>query len=175
MPFKLKLTFTEEKAPLLLDISSLLYDFELLHDLTLLLYADDYSGYHFSNFFWYRNGRRIKPEHRVRATKIVKESPLVIVVDVADVLAISGALWALIQAIDKIQKWRLDKKKLTLELKNLDLQNRKLELELEDTLEKRKAAQILSALVKRLGDNPIILEDLEIQVEKNSDEKVSFT
>ena len=51
----LKLVFSKENKPYLLDITSLLYDFELLHDFSLILWADDYLDYKFSNFM-YRNG-----------------------------------------------------------------------------------------------------------------------
>jgi len=174
---RLKLVFQEEKAPCLLDMSSLLYDFELLHDLTLMLCAEDYSDYHFSRFFWFRKGRPIKPEHKVRASRIVKESPLVIVVNVADVVLWSGALWALIQAIDKIGKWRLDRKKLRLEIEKLELENRMLKIDLEQKIKQKNASDVLHVLVNRLGDNPIVLQDIEIQVEKSNvnNERVNFT
>jgi len=51
---RIKLTFTNDKNPYLLDISSLFYDFELLHDFFLIVYADDYKYYKLNNYFWYR-------------------------------------------------------------------------------------------------------------------------
>ena len=74
MNVRLKLVFSEEKRPYLLDITSLLYDFELLHDFSLILWADDYSNYKFSRFFWYRNRRPIKTSHKIRAVKIIKRA-----------------------------------------------------------------------------------------------------
>ena len=40
---KVKLTFTSIEKPYLLDISSPFFDFELLHDFFLIVYADDYK------------------------------------------------------------------------------------------------------------------------------------
>ncbi len=53
---KMRLVFEVQKKPYFLDVSSLFYDFELLYDLSFLLYAKDYYDYRFSQYFWYRRG-----------------------------------------------------------------------------------------------------------------------
>jgi len=103
---KIRLTFIEEKEPFLLDVSSLFYDFELLHDFFLLLYAENYSNYKFNRFFWLRKGRPIRKEHKIRVLKIKKDSPLTIEIIVGLIVGISGAFWAIVQAIEKIRSLR---------------------------------------------------------------------
>lgn len=49
---KMRLVFEDQKKPYFLDVSSLFYDFELLYDLSFLLYAKDYYDYRFSQYFW---------------------------------------------------------------------------------------------------------------------------
>jgi hypothetical protein len=176
MNVRLKLVFSEEKKPYLLDITSLLYDFELLHDFSLILWADDYSDYKFSRFFLYRNKRPIKANHKIRAVKIIKESPLIIVIEIAEILALTGALSTMLLLIEKIRNWRLNREKLMYEVKKLKLETEKLSMELEQKLLERNAANILNSLLHRLESNPIKLEDVEAYVEEgNKNEKVTFT
>lgn len=175
MSVRLKLVFSEgDKKPYLLDITSLLYDFELLHDLSLILWVDDYSDYKFSIFFMYRNGRPIKAHHRIRAVRIIKESPLIIEIEVAEIAALTGALVSLLFIIEKIQNWRLNREKLRhevekikLEAEKLRLEIEKLNIELEQKLRERHASDILNSLLRRLGSNPIKLEDIEVDIEKS--------
>jgi hypothetical protein len=174
MGIKLKLVFDEKEKPYLLDISSLLYDFELLHDFSLMLYAEEYSGYRFSRFFWYRNRRPIKANHKVRAVKIVKESPLTIVIEVSAIFALCGALWALIQAAEKVRNWKLNTEKLKLEAEKLKLETEKLRIELEQEAQEREATKILFSLIRRLESNPINLEDIEIQTAESDENHFIF-
>lgn len=175
MRIKLKLVFSEEDRPFLLDISSLLYDFELLHDLSLILCAEDYSDYKFSRFFWYRNGRPIITDHKLRVAKIVKESPLTIELILAGISIGSGALWVLLQAIEKIQNWKLSREKLKLEVEKLRMEKEKLRLELEQKIKEREAFHFFNSLIGRLESIPMKLVDLEITLEENeTDEKITF-
>lgn len=165
----LKLQFFENKEPFLLDITSLLYDFELLYDLVTILTYPDYSGYPLTRYFWYRKGRATKPEHKIRTLRIIKESPLIIEIILGGV----GAFWALIQALEKVGNWRLNRKKLKLEIEILELERdidkNKLgrsRLDLESTLEERKAFEIFRRLIQRLESNPIKLLDLSLSKRK---------
>jgi hypothetical protein len=171
------LVFEEEEKPYLLDISSLLYDFELLHDFSLLLCAEEYFEYHFSQYFWYRNGRQIKSYHKLRAARIVKQSPLTIELIMADAVAASGALWILVQIIERISNWKLDRKKLQLEIKKLQkeiedsTEQRMPETNLEQKTEERGVVWILSSLIGRLESNPTKLVGIELKTERNEDNK----
>jgi hypothetical protein len=114
--YLLTLKFSEEKLPYLLDITNLLFDIELAHDFSALLLEDAYGSYEFTRFFWYRKGKRINDRHRIRAMRIVKESPLLLEI----VIPSLGALWGLIQIIEKVSNWELSRKKLELEVDKLN-------------------------------------------------------
>ena len=166
---KLKLTFSNDKQPYLLDISSLFYDFELLHDLLLIIYAEEYRFYKFDRWFWFRRGRPIKEEHQIKILRIQKESPLTIEIIVGIIVGLSGALWALVQTFEKISNWRLNKEKLKLEIENLkrevdlkDYERQRVGLELQEKLLGRQAQDQYNALVKRLEKSPFKLKDMEI-------------
>lgn len=174
---KLKLVFHEEKKPYLLDISSLLYDFELLHDLCLMISAEDYSDYGFGRYFWYRNGRPIKEYHKLRAVRIAKESPLTVELLLTGMVAIPTSLWLLIQAIEKISNLKMNRKKLRMEIEKLQLDIDIKKADLEQKLQEKRLLGIFEVLIKRFDNNPIKLEDLELKMDDNIDdkEKVRFT
>ena len=74
---RLSLEFELKTRPKLIDVSALLYDLELLHDFTILVSSEeDYQTYKFSRYFWYRAGRPIREEQKLRSLRISKQSPL---------------------------------------------------------------------------------------------------
>jgi len=164
---KIRLIFKGAEKPYLLDISSLLYDFELLHDLSLILYFEEYKGYKFNRYFWYRNGRSIKKDHQIRTLKIIKESPFTIELLISDIAIISGAFLAIVKAFDVISNWKLNREKLKLEIEKLkkDLKNYKIEksaLNLERRVHEKDAEEIYNHLIERLDKNPIKLDDIQV-------------
>ena len=78
-----------------------MYDLVLAHDFGVILTEDEYSDYKLGPNFWFKQGRPIKPYHRIRISRIIKDSPLVLEV----VLASIGGIWVLLQIIEKIQNW----------------------------------------------------------------------
>jgi len=172
MSVKLKLVFSDEKRPYLSDVSSLIYDLELLHDFSLILSTEEYSDYRFYRF-WYRNGRPIKEHHKVRVSRIIKESPFTIELVIAGI----GALWLLLQVMEKIRNLRLNREKLRQEIEKLKVETEIKRIELEQKVQEKEASGILYSLVKRLEINPMKLSDIEIQLDENEDEKdrVIFT
>lgn len=172
---RMRLVFREEKKPYLIDVSSLLYDFELLHDYSLLMCAEEYDNYKFSQLFWFRRGRPLRPGHKLRAARIVKESPLTVELIIAGVVASSGALWTIIQIASKIANWKLNKKKLESEIEKLKKEIRKSPSEkekssfdLEEIVRKRRAFGIQGRLIRRFEDNPIKLDNIELSIEENN-------
>jgi hypothetical protein len=162
---EVKFVFSDEVKPFLLDISSLLYDLELLYDIAVIISLDEYADYKFTRFFWYRNGRTIKDEYRIRTIRIIKDSPLTIEL----IFGAIEAFWLLIQAIEKIDNWRLNRQKLKLEVGKMRKENQiatinvmKGILELEKLLKERQALDTFNSLKKRLESNPIKLQDIEI-------------
>jgi hypothetical protein len=174
---KIRLAFEDEKKPYLLDVSSLFYDFELLHDFSLLLYAEEYYDYRFSQYFWYRRGRPLKDEHRLRALEIIKKSPLTVELILSVVAVSSGAIWVIVQAIEKISNWKLNKEKIKLEVEKLRLEKnvryyneQKARIEMENKLKERECWTIFNSLLKRLEDNSIKLKSIDLTSEKIDDE-----
>jgi hypothetical protein len=113
--YLLTLEFSEPENLFLLDVTSLLYDIELAYDFCVLLTADEYKEYEFTRFFWFRNARPLKGEHRLRLVRIVKQSPLLLDVIVPSL----GALWILLQIFEKVRNWNLAHEKLKLEVDKL--------------------------------------------------------
>lgn len=155
--------FEEDQYPFLLSVSSLLYDFELAHDLSVLLSYPQYSRYEFSQFFWYRNGRPLSPFHRLRTFSITKNSPLTLEVVVAAV----GGIWLLVQIFEKVANWPLNREKTKLEIEKLRKENALKDVEiiekqgqLQSHLEQRRATHVLDQLIKRLGSSPIKLASI---------------
>ncbi|MDK2782044.1 MAG: hypothetical protein PWR13_1072 [Archaeoglobi archaeon] len=168
---KIKLTFRDEKKPYLIDISSLLYDLELLHDFSLLIYMDEYREYKFTQYFWYRKGRPLKSKHKIRAIRIIKESPLTIELIFGGI----AAFWGLVQAIERIMNWRLNRQKLKLEVEKLERELKMVNIELERRLYERQAWETFNSLLRRLESNPIKLEDIEvIDIIKEDDNDENF-
>lgn len=167
--FSLKLQFIENKYPLLLDISSLLYDLVLTHDFSVIITEKEYFNYEFSQYFWYRQGRPIKPYHRIRTAKIIKESPLVLEVIIASL----GGIWVLLQIIDKVQNWPLNREKLKLEVEKLRCEQQILRNELlikhenlELLAESRRAMREVKNLIERLNRSPLILQAIDTNIVK---------
>jgi len=174
---KMRLVFEDEKKPYFLDVSSLFYDFELLHDFSLLLYAEEYYYYQFSQYFWYRRGRPLKDEHRLRTLKIIKESPLTVELLLSIVAVSSGAIWVIVQAIEKIGNWKLSREKLKLEVEKLRYEKniryydeQKARIEMENKLRERECWEIFNSLLKRLEINPIKLKDIDLTLERIDNE-----
>jgi len=86
----------------------------------------------------------------------------------------SGALLMLLQAIEKIQNWRLNREKLKLEVEKLRMEGEKLRLELEQKVKEREAFYILDPLVRRFEDIPLKLADIEIRLKEENKDKFAF-
>lgn len=161
--FILTLEFEEDKYPFLQSVSSLLYDFELAHDFSVLLSYPQYESYEFSDEFWYRRGRELEPMHRLRVYTIAKRSPLTIEL----IFGAIDAAWALIQIITTVYNWKKNReiKDLTAEKIKLEIEKMKRELEHETTLKLKspRIDRIRSALINRLDSSPIKLVTISLR------------
>lgn len=156
--------FHEQEFPELLSLSSLLYDIGLAHDLSVILSYDKYAGTNLTPpYFYYRNRRRIAPEHQARAGRVLKNSPLFLEV----ALGAIGGIWVLVQILDKVSTWRLNREKLKLEIRKLGYEADLKQLELGDQLVERvrsyEAEQALERIVHRLERSEFHLTDLSIR------------
>lgn len=124
----LRLEFDGPKYPSFSSISSLFYNLELLHDFSVISSYNDYYTYNIDNqFFMYKSGRPIKPEHMARIGGISKNSPLSIEL----VIVALGGLWALVQTVDKVLNWKFNREKLRLDIEKIGLDIEKMRYEAE--------------------------------------------
>lgn len=164
----LTIKFQEESEPYLLDISGLLYDLELAHDLaTLTANKEDYPQYTFGRYFWYRNGRPVKDQHRIRALHIVKQSPLLLEV----VIPSLGALWILLKIFEKVSNWELNREKLELEVRKLrreeqekkDQRMEELSNQVWPEIHTGEPKEIEEKIVNRLSKSKIVPKDIKVK------------
>lgn len=184
-PVKFKMTFAEINVPLiqskklipLSDLSSLLYDVDLLNDCVALASIEEYHDFTFSSNFFYRNARPIKVDHKLHLDTISRNSPIIIELIVPLAAAVLGVPWLLLQAFEKIRNWRLNREKLELEVQKLKLDTQLLNIEnlerilnLNDRLNQRNANNVFEGLNKRFDKGNLIATDLEIDflIDENS-------
>jgi len=153
----LVLTFEHEMDPLLRDLSALLVDMELLHDYCTLITYEDYVDYEFGPRFWYRARPRVAPEHMLRAARVIKQSPLTIEL----LISATGGAFLLIQCMEKVRNWKLNRRKLELEVSKLVYEGNLLKLE-----EERRALEVRASA--RLNETVSVLERLLGRLETSS-------
>jgi hypothetical protein len=166
----IRLTFSNSRDLYLQDVSALLYDLGLLHDLALIVLDSRYRDYTFTRYFWSRRGRPIRRDQQIAVAAIRHGSPLTIDAVVSMAVLSSGAIWVLVQAFERIANWKLNRKRLELEISNLQidndirvLQERQSQAALERTMSERDAWVTMNRLMKRLEANPLNLNDMEIR------------
>jgi hypothetical protein len=178
-PVKIKFTFNEDGEYFIGDeakvtietLSSFLYDLNLLNDCLALALIDQYSDYNFSQFFYYRKGRPLKKEHKLYLNKINHNSPLGLEVIIPLAASAAGIPWLILQSAQKIRNWKLERRKLEIEVQKaeLDLNEKKAklvneQLDIEEKLLKREALQTYNNILKRIENHPFFAVDLEIEM-----------
>ena len=85
------------------------------------------------------------------------------------IIGLSGAFWAIVQAIEKLSDWKLNKEKLNQEVEELKkkanikfYEEQQARIEFERKLLEREAWSTFNSLLKRLEANPLKLKDLKI-------------
>jgi len=155
----------EGPTPPLLEVSSFLFDLELVHDLGVLVANRHYVAYRFTPSFWEQRGRPVADTDRVKARRIVLGSPLVLEL----IFGGAAAVWALVQVAEKVSNWRLNRQKLRLEIGKLEAEAQKAEFEgglsresFEGALHEKNATGILQQLAERLEGSYINVVDVTI-------------
>jgi hypothetical protein len=120
----IRLQGSEGGAPSLLDVSSFLYDFNLLYEISRLATDPNYHDFRFSDFVMYRNGRPLAEYDRLLVAELRKESPLLLVTALAAVPTVVGAVWGVVQIVEKVTNARLERRKLRAEIEKLERENR---------------------------------------------------
>lgn len=165
----------------ILDLSSFLYDLTLLHDIVVLISLPEYQDYKFPPSFWFRNGRPIKSEHELYLNKINHNSPLGLEVIIPSIgVGSVTILWMLLQALEKIQNWKLNQKKLGLEVQKLQNEVQKQNEDkffrdnLETLLKERDVNNKFNILIKKLEKSNFKVTQVDIVdlSKKTNEEKI---
>ena len=127
----LSMKFDERDKLSLLGLSSTFYDLTLLYDWSVLVAVPAYRNFNFTRNFWYRRGRPVDPEHALYVDAIRHDSPLGLELIIPAIGGAAGVPWILLQSIEKIQNWRLNRRKLRAEVEELESRSVLRQLEVE--------------------------------------------
>ncbi len=187
----IRLEFGVEEKALLLDVSSLLYDFELLYDFLVLSTLEEYKEYRFSQYFWYRNGRPLEDFDRLRLVEIRKSSPLILCIGIG-AFVLSQILLPLFTIFERISDRKLNRQKLELEVEKLGLdveaarrqryltlspkndyliEEGETNLELDPEELERIRLRTLNSLIRRLERSSIKLNDVSVTPSEDKKEQ----
>jgi hypothetical protein len=159
----------EEQYPLLLDVNSFLYDFNLLYEFARIGNDPSYSNYTLSRFSWTRKNRPLSESDQLRVVQLRHESPLLLVVIVAAVPSAVAAIWGMVQTTEKITNWKINRE-------ILQLQRDKLRRELSDEhaevipehsrfeLQSREAEYFLGRTAERLQRSSIRVKEFDVKL-----------
>ena len=110
----INLTYETTEKPLLIDLNSLLYDYQLLYDFHVLSLIEDYQSYSFGNNFWYRNGRPLYEEDKLQLYGIHYGSPLTVIVAATSYIIVK-VIKPLVDISGQIADWGPNRRKATAE------------------------------------------------------------
>lgn len=198
----LKLDVEFEKGLAILDFSSFLYDFVLLHDFQVLCNIDEYREYtyksstwrgFYSGRFWLRKGRPIRDEDRLAVIAIDVHSPGSIVLGIGATV-LSKTIVPLIESAEKIVDWKFNREKARFEAEKAKYEAFKAGYEADKALIERETAKVIHRresillteeeleyiktgteirILKRLQENPVKVIDLTIgQFGNNLDKEI---
>jgi hypothetical protein len=136
----------DQERPTLLDVSSFLYDINLAYEFARLATDPRYEGVHLSRYSYFRKGRPLKEADRLRVEYLRNQSPIELQTVIVGAAAALGAVWALVQIVERISNWSLNRQKLQLEIAKLR----------KDRGETTKG---LSANASETGKVPILTEE----------------
>ncbi len=119
----LRLIFKNDDKISIKSLSGLLTDLALLYEQTVLLTLPDYKEYRFSSQHEPREVGYIREEHQMLVHRIRYESPLEITLILTAAGASPAFLWTLLQFIEKIRNWKLNRDILEMQFKKLLLDN----------------------------------------------------
>jgi hypothetical protein len=173
--FRIRLTGSEESFPSLLEVSSFLYDFNLLYEISRLATDPTYRDFRFSRFVFYRRGRPLEERDRLYLQSLSLGSPIVIVGVVTAMVTGIGGVWGIVQIVEKITNAPLNRRKLKAEVEKLERENQEAAALSPDLMPEgeegfRKAIRIREAehfydnVAGRLERSSVRIKELEIEV-----------
>jgi len=182
--FRIQIVGSEETFPLVLDVSSFLYDLNLLYEIARLATDPNYGEFKFSRFVYYRGGRPLRDEDRLHVQSLRQESPLALVAVLAAVPVAIGAVWGVVQIVDKIGNASLNRRKLRAEVEKLERENRdsinsahglipNTDEQVRSVLRIREAEQYFDNVAGRLERSSVRIKELEIDIVQQKSTKKS--
>jgi hypothetical protein len=173
--FRIHIVGSEETFPTVLDVSSFLYDLNLLYEIARLATDPNYSKFRFSRFVYFRTGRPLKEQDRLRIQSLRQESPLALVAVLTAVPVAIGAVWGVVQIVEKIANAPLNRRKLKAEVEKLERENRETaesshalipdnDEEVRSVLRVREAEQLFDSVAGRLERSSVRVKELEIEI-----------
>lgn len=172
--FLIRLTGSEDSFPALLDVSSFLYDLNLLYETSRLATDPKYYNFRFSNSMFYRRGRPLDERDKLYVQSISFESPFEIVAVVTFTASTLGGIWGIVQIVEKITNASLNRRKLKAEVEKLERENRESppspgvrvqgEEDFRKLLRVREAEHFYDNVAGRLERSSVRIKELEIEV-----------
>jgi hypothetical protein len=171
--FQIAIRGEENHYPALIDVSSFLYDLNLLYEFSRIVIDPQYAQRTLSSFSGYRNSKRVHPEDRLELQSLRIESPFELITIVAAAPAAAMTLWVLAQALEKVVNFPLNRE-------ILKLQRDKLRKELQSTpdnepqempesderfreqLHIREVDGYFGRVEQRLHDSPVQVREIEV-------------
>lgn len=178
--YEVSLRFGRIDEPPIVALTEVLYGLESANDLgTSLMRRSKPPKKRKLKQTWLERGRsQLSGKDQLRIDNVQLSSPLVLTLVVSSL----GAVWLLIQIIDKVRTWRQASAKTTLEIQKLEEEIRKLRLEssekklkhkevwqkrpalplIDDLVRDKRASGSLAVVVARLEHTIFKLEDIQV-------------
>jgi hypothetical protein len=182
-----RLLAKDGQMPALSDLTLFLNDFDLAYGIIRMAIDSAYSDFKISPSALYRRQLPLRPEDCLRVTKLRHESPLELITVVSAVGNIVGAVWGLVQIVDKIANPPSTHEKRELEMQKLKLEIEKLresppqqgtrpidfvdEQEVSLALQKPEVAAAIKRTLNRLRSSPIKIEQMDVTVKRQKPPK----
>ncbi len=171
--FRITLRGEEGEYPPVSDISSFLYDFNLLYEFSRLVIDPKYGRYRFSSRSVYRNARRVLPDDQLEIDSLRIESPILLTTIVVASSAAAAAVWAFTQSFERIANFRVNRDILKLQRdklrKELQAAEPNVAPEAEDSdalfreqLRIREAERYFHRIETRLHESRVHVREIEV-------------
>ena len=172
---RLRITGDEEPFPTLLDISSFLYDVNLLYEFLRLSLDPGHGEFTFSQYAFYRRGRPLREVEQLHIQSLQLGSPIAILAVLADIGAAVAALGGLVAIVQNVYNAPLNRRKLAAEVEKLERENRPASREelvkafedlegLRRRLAARESEQLIQGIERRLETSAVRIKDIDIEV-----------
>lgn len=157
----------QEGHPAIQEVSSFIYDFNLVYEISRIASDPNYRRYKFSRFIWNRNGRHLKDSDRLHVVSLELGSPFLLETAVVLVGGSIAAVWGLVQISERIADWPVNREKNRPELEKLrrELKPGDQAEELPEMLKERGALEYYERSIQRVAENEIKITEIRFSVE----------